>query len=129
MGKRSLVSKDLFPLVNASDLSQARVIVAYAPLSADAVLARTRKFSEAFVQAQRMKAEQTADDEKRLSPRRPPLDARIGGEGPRRLRSGVADHLNDLRCELTLIVANVLALAGDLGFGHGRPSMCCRHHR
>jgi len=52
-----------FPMVSERDLSQARVIVAYAPLSADAVLDGTKKFSEAFVQAQRMKGEQTADDE------------------------------------------------------------------
>jgi hypothetical protein len=55
--KSSFKMKVDFPMVSERDLSHARVIVAYAPLSADAVLAGTKKFSEAFVQAQRMKAE------------------------------------------------------------------------
>jgi hypothetical protein len=64
-GKKLLENLRAFPMITEFALSQARVIVAYAPLSADAVLAGTKKFSEAFVQAQRMKTEQTADDEKK----------------------------------------------------------------
>lgn len=54
-----------FPMVSDRDLSQARVIVEHAPLLADGVLSGTKKFSEAFADAQKTKAERAEAAEKK----------------------------------------------------------------
>jgi hypothetical protein len=57
--KSTLETKLDFPLVNATDLSQARVITEHAPLLADAVLGGNKKFATAFADAQKMLSERT----------------------------------------------------------------------
>jgi hypothetical protein len=66
VGRGQKVSiSETFPMVHPGMLSQARVMVEYAPLAADRVLTGIERFSDAFADAQKMKAERADAAEKK----------------------------------------------------------------